>query len=225
MREYFERFPVVEVQQTFYEPPPKTTLLRWKESAPAGFEFTLKAWQLITHAGTSLTYRRMKRKLDAVESKDAGAFRWTPIVREGWNVTLDCARVLRATMVLFQCPASFRQSDENIAHMQRFFSEVEREELRFLWEPRGNSWQPDVIRQLCSELKLVHVVDPFVHTTVTPELIYFRLHGKGSHRHVYSDAELRELQAMVTNPATAYVMFNNIPRDGDSDRFMRLTGR
>lgn len=50
MREYFERFSIVEVQQTFYEPPARSTLLRWRESAPQGFEFTLKAWQLITHA-------------------------------------------------------------------------------------------------------------------------------------------------------------------------------
>lgn len=225
MREYFERFPVVEVQQTFYEPPPKTTLLRWRESAPPGFEFTLKAWQLITHTGSSQTYRRMKRKLVATESRECGAFQWSPIVREGWEVTLECAKVLRATMVLFQCPASFKQTDENIANMRRFFAEVDRGGLGFLWEPRGSSWQPDVIRDVCGDLRLVHVVDPFVNDTVTPELTYFRLHGKGSHRYVYTDDDLVALKSKIADPGSAYVMFNNIPRDGDSERFLRLVNR
>lgn len=224
MREYFERFPVVEVQQTFYEPPSPQTLLRWKESAPPGFEFTLKAWQLVTHSGTSLTYRRMKRKLTAVEANGCGAFQPTAIVDEGWRVTLDCARILRATMVLFQCPASFKPTESNVDNMRRFFGRVERGGLRFLWEPRGDSWPPELIASLCSELELVHVVDPFVHRTVTPEFIYYRLHGKGNHRYVYSDADLRELLEMASGPDAAYVMFNNMPRDGDSERFMRLSG-
>ena len=33
---YFETFPVVEVQQTFYEPPSQRTLLRWREQSPDG---------------------------------------------------------------------------------------------------------------------------------------------------------------------------------------------
>ena len=47
--DYFETYRVLEVQQTFYEPPQKTTMVRWREQAGPGFEFTLKAWQLITH--------------------------------------------------------------------------------------------------------------------------------------------------------------------------------
>lgn len=50
---YFETFEVVEVQQTFYDPPAPRTLERWRAQAPPGFEFTMKAWQVITHASTS----------------------------------------------------------------------------------------------------------------------------------------------------------------------------
>ena len=35
---YCEQFRVVEVQQTFYDPPP-TTLQGWREEAPPDFEF------------------------------------------------------------------------------------------------------------------------------------------------------------------------------------------
>lgn len=52
--EYFATFDTLEVQQTFYEPPSKLTMTRWREQAPAGFVFTIKAWQVITHRSTSL---------------------------------------------------------------------------------------------------------------------------------------------------------------------------
>jgi uncharacterized protein YecE (DUF72 family) len=220
MREYFERFPVVEVQQTFYEPPAERTMLRWRESAPEGFEFTLKAWQLITHDATLSTYRRLRRPLTAEERAGAGSFRATPIVEHGWDVTLRCARLLRATAVLFQCPRSFRPTEENVERMRVFFTNRDRKSLRFLWEPRG-PWPPELVRELCETLDLVHVVDPFVTERVTAP-IYFRLHGTTGSRHVYTDEELRTLADLVRGADEAYVMFNNIPRPGDAERFRRL---
>ncbi len=35
---YFEKFSVVEIQQTFYHPPQEKTAIRWRQAAPAGFE-------------------------------------------------------------------------------------------------------------------------------------------------------------------------------------------
>lgn len=55
MAEYPRRYPVVEVQQTFYQPPAEGVMSRWLAAMPAGFEFTIKAWQLITHPATSPT--------------------------------------------------------------------------------------------------------------------------------------------------------------------------
>lgn len=225
MREYYERFPVVEVQQTFYEPPGKSTLLRWRESAPQGFEFTLKAWQLITHEATSSTYRRLKRPLTAGEKSGCGAFRSSPIVREAWAKTVECAAVLRASSVLFQCPASFRPTPDNLERMKTFFQQTERDGLRFLWEPRGPDWPLELAGSLCRELDLIHVVDPFVNATTNQEFKYFRLHGISGSRHTYSDEELRRLEAMTSGADVAYVMFNNLPRDNDSARFMRMLGK
>jgi uncharacterized protein YecE (DUF72 family) len=67
----------------------------------------------------------------------------------------------------------------------------------------------------------VHVVDPFVTERVT-SAIYFRLHGIGGSRHVYTDGELRRLASLVAGADDACVMFNNLPREGDSDRFRRI---
>ena len=63
MATYVRRFPLVEVQHTFYEPPADSVLSRWRNGVPASFEFTMKAWQLVTHESGSPTYRRLKHPL------------------------------------------------------------------------------------------------------------------------------------------------------------------
>ena len=224
---YVKQFPVVEVQQTFYDPPPMATISKWRSQAPPGFEFTMKAWQVITHFGTSATYRRLRRTFSEQERAEAGGFRLNATTRAAWALTLEAREALRATAVLFQCPASFKATGENIAAMRAFFAEIDRPPaVRFLWEPRG-PWPDEVVLGLCGELGLVHAVDPFVRPSLTPELLYWRLHGNKSHYANYSDDELRQIIAWLpANPEIdAYVMFNNIPRVRDVRRFRELLGR
>ncbi|MEA2490572.1 MAG: hypothetical protein QOH21_2364, partial [Acidobacteriota bacterium] len=106
--EYYATFDVLEVQQTFYEPPSKAVMARWREQAPAGFIFTIKAWQLITHRSTSRTYRRLRTPLTDAQRAECGAFQLSETVLGAWKTTRECARQLRARAILFQCPASFR---------------------------------------------------------------------------------------------------------------------
>jgi uncharacterized protein YecE (DUF72 family) len=222
MAEYTAHFHVVEAQQTFYQPPQVSTLERWRAVAPPDFEFTMKAWMLITHEARSPTYRRLKRELSESEREECGSFRLTPIVREAWEVTLACARALAARRVLFQCPASFEPTKENVKRLRKFFATIKRpEELQLLWEPRGG-WPDDLVRELCRELDLTHVVDPFAARTVTPDKIYFRLHGRTGFRYVYEDEELEELYAMLPKDKTSYVFFNNVRMREDAARFQRL---
>jgi uncharacterized protein YecE (DUF72 family) len=197
---------------------------RWRAIAPPDFEFTIKAWQLVTHDASSPTYRRLRTPLTDGDRAEAGGFRTSPIVLRAWQRTLDCAAILRATAILFQCPASFRPTDDNIDRLRSFFVTVERPAgVRILWEPRG-PWPADIVASLCRDLDLVHVVDPFVTATVTPEQTYFRLHGTTGARHVYSDAELEQLAAMlpIAVDSPAYVLFNNLPRLGDARRFRAI---
>ena len=256
---YVQTFDCVEVQHTFYQPPKIATLERWREEAPPDFEFVLKAWQLITHDTKSPTYRRLKRQLSEREKPEAGYFRPTEIVNEAWEVTLACAKALRARTILFQCPASFKQTDENIANLEAFFknihrsvganpsvplaesfadgrtrgsaaaSLVEKVEFNFCWEPRGD-WDPKVVKRICDDLNLWHVVDPFQSTSVTPQKLYFRLHGKGGWRYEYDEAELRELAGMLRGVekrlkrkgAAPYVFFNNVRMTEDAQRFRAI---
>jgi uncharacterized protein YecE (DUF72 family) len=221
---YYRKFKVVEVQQTFYDPPADATLARWRADAPPDFEFTMKAWQVITHLGTSRTYRRLRSPFSDAERAEAGGFRATPTVFAAWQRTLRCAELLRATAILFQCPASFRATDDNVAAMRAFFARIEQPpRVRLMWEPRG-PWPDDLVGSLCRDLGLIHAVDPFIRPSLTPELPYWRLHGNESHYARYSDDELRQIDAWLpADPGTdAYVLFNNIPRVHDIRRFREL---
>ena len=86
--EYFETFPVVEVQQTFYEPPAAATLERWRGQAPPAFEFTMKVWQILTHTATSNTYRRLKTPLTPGQKAECGGFRWNDAFAESADAPL-----------------------------------------------------------------------------------------------------------------------------------------
>ena len=225
MKDYANHFPVVEVQSTFYEPPPDAVINRWPSGTTPPLEYTMKVWQLVTHAANSPTYRRMKRPLQARD--EPGFFRNSRIVKEGWQRSVECAGLMSASAMLFQCPASFTPDAQNVRRMRRFFERIARPHARLLWEPRGAKWvaQRELALSLCRDLDLVHVVDPFVTPPERRHSVYWRLHGTSGPRHTYTGAELQQLYKMLLNAEPsepAYVMFNNLPRIGDAKRFTRI---
>jgi uncharacterized protein YecE (DUF72 family) len=184
----------------------------------------MKAWQVITHLGTSPTYRRLVSPFTDEQRAEAGGFRLTATVVAAWKKTLECARILRATVILFQCPAAFRETADNVNAMRTFFATIERPNgVRLAWEPRG-PWKDSTVAALCRELDLVHAVDPFVRPSLTPELLYWRLHGNKRHSARYSDDELHEIRQRLADAGDppGYVLFNNIPRVHDIRRFREL---
>ncbi|MGI9035032.1 MAG: DUF72 domain-containing protein [Pyrinomonadaceae bacterium] len=219
--EYAALFSSVEVQHTFYQPPQIKTLEKWRDEMPAEFEFTLKAWQLITHEAKSPTYKRLKRKLTETEKEETGRFQPTAIVREAWETTLQCAAALKAKTILFQCPASFKPYAENIENLEKFFSTVKRGKLNFAWEPRG-AWKDKTIKEICERHNLWHAVDPLVNITVTPEKCYYRLHGRNGWRYKYEEDELEELVSLLPKRKNSYVFFNNIEMTDDALRFQKI---
>jgi uncharacterized protein YecE (DUF72 family) len=220
-REYFRHLPVVEVQQTFYQPPKADTARRWRQEAPPGAEFTLKAWQLITHEAKSPTYRRLKRPLSEEERRQAGAFRPTALVREAWEVTREVAAALAARVVVFQCPASFTPTPEHVADLTTFFRHLPQDGLTLAWEPRG-AWPREEVLRLSAALGLIPVGDPLATDPYPGPVAYFRLHGRGGYRYRYTDADLAQLARLVKERQEAYVLFNNLSMWEDAQRFARL---
>jgi len=227
---FAQNFRLAEVQQTFYQPPQLKTLERWRAQVPADFEFTLKAWQLITHESTSPTYRRLREKLSDRQLRETGAFRASEIVTNAWRRTLDCARALGSRLILFQCPARFGPTSDHKMNLREFFHAVRKDiskdqdaaDFIFVWEPRGE-WKREEIGGLCEELGLVHGVDPFEQMPVTQGLGYFRLHGKGGYRYRHTDEDLERLRAVTRGFRPCYVLFNNLSMLEDARRFARLT--
>jgi uncharacterized protein YecE (DUF72 family) len=219
-KKYFELFEVIEIQQTFYQLPEIKTAEKWRKSASPDFEFTMKAWQLITHVPSSPTYRRLRERIEPAEAKGYGSFRPTKKVFEAWNRTAAFARTLGATIIVFQCPASFRPTAENVKNMESFFSRIDRAGFTFTWEPRG-AWPEDVIIRLCKDLDLVHCVDPFKNQALFGDVDYFRLHGIGDYQYTYTDEELGALKKKLAGKP-GYVMFNNSTMKQDALRFIGL---
>lgn len=218
-KEYWQQFKLVEIQQTFYKPPLTATAQRWRDEVPEDFEFTIKAWQEITHLPSSPTYRKAALHIPAGRESNYGFFKPSQEVFDAWLQTRTIARTLRARVIVFQCPPSFTASAENIENMKRFFAHIDRGDFVFVWEPRGK-WSQDVILTLCQDLNLVHCVDPLESKPAYGKPAYFRLHGGRDYRHQYSDVELARLRDLT--PDGAYVLFNNVTMYEDALRFRKL---
>jgi len=223
MKHYFSQFKLVEVQQTFYKLPRIGSVVKWRQAAPSDFEFTIKAWQLITHPPSSPTYRKAGIQITQDKRENYGYFKPSHEVMEAWHKTKEIAQALRARIIVFQCPASFVDSAENVENIRNFLQSLTREGLLLAWEPRGH-WGDEIIASLCQELGLIHCVDPLERVPLYGTINYFRLHGGPGYRHSYSNQELERLKAMVSNKES-YVLFNNITMYDDALRLTYLLSK
>lgn len=218
---YFEHFKLVEIQETFYQPPLKIeTVKKWREKAPKEFEFTLKAWQIITHPFNSPTYKRLKERVGKPENY--GFFKNTKEVFRALERTKEIAKVLKAKIIVFQTPSSFKPKKENIENLRNFFKKASEKNFIFVWEQRGE-WDEKLIKKLCQELNLVHCVDPFKRKPVYGKINYFRLHGKPGYNleYQYTLKDLKELLGFC-NKRENYVLFNNLSMAKDAQKFQKL---
>ncbi len=215
---YFARFPVVEIQQTFYQLPKLETAQRWREEAPPGFEYTMKVWQLITHEATSPTYRRLREPLPETARAKYGSFKDTDEVWRAWQRTAEFATALGARVLVFQCPASFRPTETNVTNLRRFFGKIGPAGFTLVWEPRGN-WPAELVRELCDELNLVHCVDPLKTAPLAGKIRYYRLHGRSGYRYVHTEEDFAQIRSCLATGQTNYVLFNNVQMTEDAARF------
>lgn len=215
--EYFNTLPLVEIQQTFYKPMQDKTAVKMRERAGEEFEFSVKAWQLITHPPSSPTYR--KAGIEVRDEKNYGFFRPTNEVFEAWEITKRIAEILKAKVVIFQTPKSFKECKENAENIRTFFSSLDRR-FKYAWEARG--WSDEGVKELCNELNLIHCVDPFANSTSTEGIAYFRLHGsqgKRMYRYRYTENDFEFLRDACRKFEEAYALFNNIYMWEDAVRF------
>ena len=206
---------------------------RWRETAPSGFEFVVKAWQVITHPSTSPTWKRGNLKVGKAKAARYGYLRPTIENFDAFNRTLDVCSTLQARICLIQCPPSFQPTPDNVGNLKRFLTETERRGLILAWEPRGK-WleKPQLIRRLCDQFRVVHVVDLLRHEPASPVgLVYCRLHGLGkrevNYAYRYTDDDLQKLSRKLSalekiGCKEVYILFNNVNMLEDAKRFSNL---
>jgi uncharacterized protein YecE (DUF72 family) len=221
-KDYYRDFDMVEVQETFYQPGRIEKYEKWRNAAPAGFEFSIKAWQLITHEPSSPTYRKLRTMIPAAKNSRYGSFRPTVEVFAAWEVMDMIAQALAAKTILFQTPSSFAPTPDNKRNLRAFFKKIDRRDYLLCWEPRGDWPDPDV-RRICGDLDLAHCVDPFKSRPMHGRVRYFRLHGRPGYnlRYRYEEDDLRQLLGMIGRK-TVYVLFNNLNMLRDARQFKRL---
>jgi uncharacterized protein YecE (DUF72 family) len=117
---YAERFPTVEVNNTFYRMPKESVLRAWADGVPDGFTFVLKASQRITH------FQRLKEE-----------------AAESLAYLLRTASVLgdRLGPLLFQLPPNLKKDADRLA---RFLEHLPAR-TRAAFEFRHPSWLDDEV--------------------------------------------------------------------------------
>lgn len=199
LRYYASRFPLVEVNTTFYALPVEKTAALWATRTPRGFVFDVKANALMTGHATE-TSRLPKALRDALPPTLASRGRLSApslpdeLRDEVWRVFLSALEPLRKAeklgSVLLQFPPWFgpsRQNSNAIVEAIRRLGDV-----RGAVELRNAKWFEDRTAERTLKLLAEHdipfvMVDepqghansvPPVVATTSPRLAVVRLHGR-----------------------------------------------
>jgi len=226
---YFQKFNVIELQDTFYNLPRIGLAEKWRREAPEDFEFCVKAWQIITHPYTSPTWRRLREKPEG-KLENYGFLRPTEENFRAWEKVREVCKALRAKICVLQTPPSFGYSEENVRSVKEFFSAIASRDIVVAWEPRG-TWNRNLekIKEIVDQYGIVHVVDPFKRWYVSESnIVYFRLHGKNgeiNYRYKYTNEDLKWLWEQIRTRCLGkevYVMFNNVYMAQDAMLFKEI---
>lgn len=239
---YARRFPLVEVDATYYSPPAERTARLWADRTPAGFTFNVKAFSLLTGHPTRVgaLYKDLRPDTD---KKNLYPDDLPPqAYEEVWTRFLSALDPLveagKLGAILFQFPPWFTIKRDN----KQYLLEVARrcDPLRPVFEFRHSSWfDGDNTEETLAflrqhELPFVCVDMPQGHRSSVPpvlaataDLAVVRFHGhsaKWTSRDIhekfgydYSDRELRDwapkLRELAGDAEQTHVLMNNCYRD------------
>ena len=205
-RFYATRFPCVEINSTFYRPPTREQLAKLADRTAPGFQFSLKVPRTVSHEQRIHALQPFRQAADEL----AARHRLTGFVLQFPETYRDTAKhrdwILRVADGLYGYPTwvEFRHAS--------------------WFRPRLGDW----LRQRGLELAAIDVpalAQLFPRGVIDPETtrVYARLHsrvaenwfagGKARYEYDYTDAELREWIAKLTEAAPrladAHLIFNN----------------
>ncbi|MEM0491192.1 MAG: DUF72 domain-containing protein [Acidilobaceae archaeon] len=229
-RLHYSNLDVVEVQQTFYDPRALETFYNWRREAPLDYEFTVKAWMLVSHEYDIRLWSRIKGDIPG-DKRNYGSLKVTSETLWAWSKTIEVVEVLNSKVIVVQTPPSFRASEENAIRATKFFTTVESRGRIIVWEPRGDWWEKlDLLLKIARETG-VKIGGDILRGRVLPEwqdIVYARLHGLGgsevNYRYKYKDEDLVKLKDLIfrLKPRVAYILFNNVYSYDDSIQFKKI---
>ncbi|MDQ7903939.1 DUF72 domain-containing protein [Phytohabitans sp. ZYX-F-186] len=239
---YAEKFPLVEVDATYYSPPAEQTAALWAARTPPGFTFNVKAFSLLTGHPTKVSaiYKDLRPE---TEKKNVYPGDLDPAAYEQvWERFLAALQPLvdagKLGALLFQFPPWFTIRRAN----KQYLLEVQRRvrPLRAVYEFRHASWfegaNRDETLEFLREHKLPYVsvdmpqgykssVPPVL--AATADLAVVRFHGHSEKwtskniyekfGYLYSDGELKEwapkLKKLAGETEQMHVLTNNCYSD------------
>ncbi len=232
-KKYFKEYSVVELQNTFYNLPNKEWAEKIRSEAPESFEFTLKAWQVITHPHKSPTWKKLKTKPPG-DPENYGWLKPTKENIEALRKTIEIANILDSKIIILQTPPSLPCNNDSFEWINKFFEEarsITGDKYVLGWEPRGE-WakRKDLLEKILVKNNVLHIVDPYRSDplNIVDNTIYYRLHGIGrgevNYKYKYTDEDHEKLveKLLSLKYRTAYIMYNNIYMYQDSKRLKEI---
>ena len=192
---YSRKFATVEINNSFYIQPSEKSWDRWRDLAPEGFFYAVKAHRYLTHR------KRLKDCEDSLER------------------VISSAQRLNSHLgpLLFQLPPYFKRTEEHARRLESFL-ELLPADLPCTFEFRDKSWFGDdtmeALRRHGVAFCSYHKPDLKCPLVATAGFAYVRFHGPGArYRGKYTDRMLEDWGEQVSNLARevdeVYVYFNN----------------
>lgn len=196
LRFYASRFPLVEVDTSYYAIPAEKTAVQWVERTPSSFVFDVKAFRLLTRHQTDPRVLPKHVRESLPDAKKNIYYDDLPneLLDAVWSEFCAALRPLQTAgklgVVLFQFPPWFLPGRESLAHIDECLDRLEGFQIAV--EFRHPLWFSEDGRERTlafeAERGIAHVVVdapqglktsmPAVWTVTQPRVAVIRLHGR-----------------------------------------------
>lgn len=189
---YIQHFDTVELNNSFYKLPARTSLENWRDSTPPNFHFAVKGSRFLTHM----------KKLSNAE--------------DGLKRFLDAVDVLEPKLgpILFQLPPFWEVNLDRLATFLAILPPYR----RWAFEFRNATWNNRETYNLLSRYNAAYCIFDLAGflspLQLTADFSYIRLHGPGGkYQGTYSDETLQfwasNIKEWSQRLAAVYVYFDN----------------
>jgi uncharacterized protein YecE (DUF72 family) len=200
LKAYSELFNFVEVNYTFYKYPQSRLVESWRRTVPTDFAFSVRCHQDLTH------------RIGFVPTNQAN---------EIFLQMQHYCKILNSTFLVLETPPAYSINKENVKNVKDFFSQLNTQGLRLVWEYRAPINQ--TVIDLMQNFEIIQCVDlskqnPCCNLDIT----YSRLFGKGMHNiYQFTDDELAEIdqKAEQTHSKTIVLSYHGARMNTDAARF------